>query len=409
MADKDLSTIADALMAIAFPKQAELSAETQAALKTAATRLAAKAGTPEKQRGPLRQQILGALYAAREHAALIEAMDREVNFPRPGTAPVFWRLNALQALGRLDEVKTELTSMDFDPAHPVSFSLIHMFRHARVEPSPANVERLFGPSRGTLAEVLEHLPTQAWRSSRLDMFADRLYDLCDRDMDREAYRNRLAWGTATQILLMFIGSRMVFPQFRAEMVTQCPPLDVAPLVATAQGPRSILLAQAHTGTRPGHIRRVAIPGLPNLLLNKRGGDTVGNSTVIATDTNPHLGLLGAIKLVRKTPHFITIFPDGPEGSDHVKRDLFGQTIHLGAGAASLAWHGKAATFFTTARWDGTTLQQHLEEGPAANPDMDREEFDAAFHDFYVEQLRKIALGPPENIGPPGRVFSGFLR
>ena len=89
-----------------------------------------------------------------------------------------------------------------------------------------------------------------------------------------------------------------------------------------------------------------------------------------------------VKVLKTKPYRMSVFPDGRAGGDRRAFTLLERQVSLGLGASSLAWHGRAATFFVGTRWRGVdAIEIYIGPGPVADASGDREAFDEAFHAF----------------------------
>lgn len=231
--------------------------------------------------------------------------------------------------------------------------------------------------------------------------------------DAADFARRLTWGLAAEMYLRFLFLarrppglwRDADPETRAfqALCAQIDPLHrvetAAPFAAARATGRSIVITRAHTGVSCYFGRQFADPGLPQIRIaaNSKEDQSTKDNVAFATRGDFKLNFVKLVKMIRKTPSFVSIFPDGGFGGDLVSSDLFGSQIRLGQGAATLAWHGRAETFFYCGVWRDGHVVSRLVPGPSATDFDDRAAFDAAFYGFYIDQLRQIVLGPAEDM------------
>lgn len=185
--------------------------------------------------------------------------------------------------------------------------------------------------------------------------------------------------------------------------------DASPLQAAA-ATQSVLLSTAHAGASEVEWQLFGHVDLPMALVAANSDTTLRgtNRLTLGTQGDFQANFLKLVKIVKKSPHLIRIFPDGPKGGDLLEFDLLGRKIRLGQGAATLAWHARAATFFTGTRWEGAKIRIYLRQGPVADKGMGREAFDQAFYAFYLDCLKEIVLGAPEDMGGMGGFWPSLI-
>lgn len=189
--------------------------------------------------------------------------------------------------------------------------------------------------------------------------------------------------------------RLLLEQRNATVVQD----DITSLTQAAAAGRSVLLSTAHAGfsdLESPLFNRIDLPRVV-IAANANTSLKAGRRITLGTRGNFQTDFLKLVKIVKKAPHQIRIFPDGGKGGDLQEVDLLGCKIRLRPGAATLAWHSRAATFFTGARVEGSEIRIYLREGPVADKEMGREAFDQAFYAFYINCLKEIVLGDPENM------------
>lgn len=356
--------------------------------------------------------VANRLFAIPEFDAFLALLDAA---PAVAAAPQMpmCRLRALEAIGRTDELRAALRETIPQPGPHATLFCKMQVRNG-VASQTSQLEALFGPVSKDIEDILSALPAERWRTPSSDALAAALHPLSDdRTQPLESYARRLAWGRAAESLVMalnFAARRderlaALYEALRARQQTPA----LAPLVAAKEAGRSILIAYAHAGATIEARELLRPLDLKEVLVVRNGGRSVDKEGDVRVGTahDRQVGFLKVLKLVKREQRLIRLFPDGPEGGDRLAFDLLGRTVTLGPGAASLAWHARAATFFVGTRWieGGTALGSYVVEGPVADLAVgEREAFEDEFHAFYIDRLRDIAIGPPEDIVGIGGIW-----
>ena len=282
-------------------------------------------------------------------------------------------------------------------------------RARRREATPVDesvLEPVCGPLQDDLGKMLAALPVERWRTDAMVATARAFRALAPApSFDEETYVQRFIWGVLAREFCRALTSQNLSEELQA-LSNQLPRhIDaVDPAEIDLAGGRSLLFVGAHSGV--GSVVGVGLEAvraewpLPSLTISKNASKSAGRQGIrLGTEDLKPTDFLKVLKTIRKEPHQIVIYPDGPNGRDRGDFELLGKTVSIGLGAAALAWYGRAQTFFVGTRWHGTDrLETYVVPGPIADPDDDRNAFDEAFHRFYLDRLTDIALGPPENIG-----------
>lgn len=286
----------------------------------------------------------------------------------------------------------------------------------------------YGSLDAPLVEVMESFYDRDSPDLRTARFADAL--IAQRGLsgvEAATFRKKLYWGAHTRNYFKFITSLinarkitddpMSHDQIARieELHKQRSALVVLPepgaLTRAKEKGRTVLLAHAHAGAAAGWAVFVRKLGMKSLLFsaNSETGDKPLMHR-LSTRSNGAMNFMKAVKMIKRDQHLVRIFPDGGDGGDRIPVDILGCSLDIGAGAGTLAWHGKAATFFGGARWrsDGK-LELYLREGPAVDDGTDRETFEAEFAKFYATMLEEIALGAPEDIVGKGGIWMKLAR
>ena len=254
---------------------------------------------------------------------------------------------------------------------------------------------------------------------------DFLYGLRNEGgLARADFSRRLLWGVAALQYIKFInhstvgirnnqplgrpmsaeevGVLALFNQI--ETVVLSP--DLHPLEQARSEGRSIVIVDAHAGkTLVSNLGLMRL-GLPITIVSAMTRQSIDprNLNINTSGKDVQTTFLKLVKLIKNQQRLVRLSPDGGAG-DVREFDLFGRTIKLGQGAAMLAYHGRAATFFASSRWDGVHFQLSFKPGPVAMESQPREDFDREFYEFYLGHLRQIVSGAPEDMGING----GFWR
>lgn len=191
-----------------------------------------------------------------------------------------------------------------------------------------------------------------------------------------------------------------------QVVTTIIPPDLTLLEQARDSGHSIVIVEAHAGTTM--LSNLGIPrlGMPGSVITQGAERSADRKdfNINTSEKDVQMQLLKLTKLLKKQQRLVRLFPDGPAG-DHLEFDLFGRSIKIGQGAALLAYHGRAATFFAASRWDGNHFQLYFRPGPTVLESEPREVFNTSFYEFYLDCLRRIVSGAPEDMGLDG----GFWR
>ena len=246
----------------------------------------------------------------------------------------------------------------------------------------------------------------------------------DQALSFEDFHRRLLWGSRAFQYIKFIRHTTVQihlakqsgfsissdDQKVLDLFSQIDSMILSPdlrlLEESRDAGRTIFIVDSHAGFSLLSNLGVGKLGLPKSMISLGAGSNVDpHDFNIATSRGDlHIQILKLAKLLKKEQRLVRIVPDGPEG-DLVEFDIYGHTIKLGQGAAMLAYYGRAAIFFVSSEWDGTNFRLSFKPGPVASSAQPRGDFDREFYKFYLDCLREIVSGPPEDMGLNG----GFWR
>lgn len=167
--------------------------------------------------------------------------------------------------------------------------------------------------------------------------------------------------------------------------------------AEAQG-RPLLILGSHGGVNAMLGRSMQGCTLPRSSITQNvSADREDSFNISTLAPDATLRFAKLIKMARRAPRVIFMFPDGAVG-DTTLIEVQGRKLHIGRGAASLAWFTAALPFFArTVIEDGAILLRLL-PGPAAQEGEKMERYEKRLNGFYADCLRDILAGPPENIG-----------
>ena len=197
-------------------------------------------------------------------------------------------------------------------------------------------------------------------------------------------------------------------QQRASLIS---PTDMRPIEEARDKGLSIVVLQTHAGMRNYVSRAVRSAEMPcSLIGNGELPHSFDGDFHVVTSNAETLpfAFTKLCKLMRKGPRIVRIFPDGRQGGELRKIEVLGKTVEIGMGGSTLAYYGNSALFFASTRWTGTGYAVDFLPGPVITPGTTREECDQIFADFYAEGIRKIILGPPEDMGLVGGFWPQIL-
>ena len=306
-----------------------------------------------------------------------------------------------------------------------------VFLHHDLQASFRLHDLLWGPPGATVTETLQKLDAATYFTSfgpPLLRFLLRIRNQPVTEM--KVLRENLAWGLAASYYRKFLGNalldlrrqRQADPKASAAGITEAyldsafrisdAPTDPTLQALVAQG-RSVVLLQSHSGAR-GVISQsfaeldcpLSMVGKGSRVVRNREGDF---NITTGTASDLPLQFLKLAKLARKGPRVIRLLPDGADGSEFGEIELFGRKVRIGLGGATLALHGKAVLAFAKTRWTGDGWAAEVAIGPDLAAVKDRAAAEKLFLDFYAESLRKILLGPAQDIGGTGGYLVNLRR
>lgn len=279
----------------------------------------------------------------------------------------------------------------------------------------------WGPMPGDVATFLPQIEPSRAYAYLTETMVQRLFALRgEADDALPDFRARLLWGNAVFGYLHFLLTltdglrrRMAMGETLEEedelrildLLHQADaletPADYTLLRQARDAGKSIVLTGAHLGYF-GTIstRHYALEMPYTQVVNYAFGGANDDSLVMLSPVSEGMQIAYAklIKRMRAAPRLIEIYPDGGEGQGQHEMDFMGERIRLGLGACNMALLGRAAVFFHHRGWRAGKMHIEFTPGPVAGPETDGPAFTAAFAEFYLDCVRKILLGPPENIG-----------
>ena len=361
-----------------------------------------------KPRAQTLTRVVRALIRRGDGAAAVALLNVAPGLQSLGDDGVLLHLDALEAAGEIEAVKTILRGLPIGFGSPAAEAINNARWRFRIPSDQVLLENLVGPLDRDVREIVRDLPVEQALNAHVRESARALLPLSAAPTDLEDFARRIAWGKVADRLLIIslLGvDDPVVAAFARGICRLVRPFDPAPLREAAGRGVSVLIALAHAGHFVTLNRHIPNLGLPRLSVGRvpRAISRTG-SFGLGTKSMSGAGFLGAVKRVKAAPHLITIFPDGPDGREMQAFPLLGRKVILGLGAATLAWHSRAATFFAGTRWRDGWLEVYLREGPVAEPNVDRDAFNEAFHAFYLGCLAEIVTGPPENFAREGGMW-----
>ncbi|MFD1740198.1 hypothetical protein [Cypionkella sinensis] len=166
--------------------------------------------------------------------------------------------------------------------------------------------------------------------------------------------------------------------------------------------RSIVMLLPHAGFMGVSEQQLNRLGIPVTKIAAQALSDYSNpdSIVIAAMGNSHFDFVKMVKGMKTSPRMLIIYPDGEHGEQR-EVSLLGKRMSLGKGAAMAAYRANAATFFLKTLWQDGMISLDLAQGPKADAYADQESFSRALDDFYLEGLRSIVMGRPQDMAPLG--------
>lgn len=253
----------------------------------------------------------------------------------------------------------------------------------------------------------------------IDRIGSIVAEMQRRQPDDVDFLNRMRWGCQVHRYMVF--AQQLAIGILAKPLHQRSPLeadalaihdamkarvlapDPKPLLDCIESGRSAILVQAHAGmaTVSG---LGAVDGAPYSAVSIFAPPARRPQDFNLSTGGPRVTLEFAklARLTKTAPRIVRIFPDGAHG-DAMEISVCGRPIKIGRGAASLAFLGKAATFFSYSSWTGAHFEFNLISGPIASEYQQKDEFEHDFGVFYAKCLEEIILGAPEDMVPK----SGF--
>lgn len=166
--------------------------------------------------------------------------------------------------------------------------------------------------------------------------------------------------------------------------------------------RSIVVLLPHAGFTAVSEQQLMELGIPVTKVAARALSDYSNpdNITIAASSNDPFDFVKMVKGLKASPRLLIIYPDGEHGEQR-EVSLLGRPMSLGKGAAMIAYRCKSPTFFLKTIWRDGMICLDLAQGPKADAYADQESFSRALDDFYLEGLRSIVMGPPQEMAPLG--------
>ena len=333
------------------------------------------------------------------------------------------RLIAMFRLGRQDDMIAEADRVLMLPSHrPAGRRAIRdVLRQWSLERYlPVRIDYLndFWPNAASAVDDPFSDVRTDGLSPLIDRIGARLAQLNGRAPDDADFSRRLKWGTALHHRIFHL-RRLV------QLVEQKPaphrtaaencaikliqsfqklvlPFDMEPLVKQIASGRSAMVTQGHAGLSTLHDGGLSRLQVPYSVIAHSVGPAFRPDDFHLATGGPHVAMEFAklAKLMRAQPRVVRVFPDGGAGETS-EIAVCGRPVHIGRGAAALAYLGKAATYFSGSHRNESGFAFILIPGPVATDYGDRESFERDFGAFYASCLEQIVLGPPEDMAPDG--------
>lgn len=342
------------------------------------------------------------------------------------------RCRALWQIGRLRSTIPEINRLmrpggRREDVLPVLRDFVDAYAlHHRIAACPDDHEWIWGEISEDLRAKITRLESAKVSNLLPGKTVDFLYHhRNDITMSKGEFIERLNWGASAQKYVRYlhkcashISAQRVLGKAISErdlkilaLRNQIPALRMSPdlfeINTACRNRKSIVVLMAHAGLLgiPDALFRTT--GLPLTTMSRRAGNSEipGNFNISSQDENIALKFLTLIKMMKKQPRLVRIFPDGADG-DTIDATVFERKIRIGRGAASIAFHTGAATFFSTNRWTGTGIAHDMIPGPVREDGMSAEDYQSLFCRFYAGCLEGVISGPPEDIGDD---IGGFLK
>lgn len=266
---------------------------------------------------------------------------------------------------------------------------------------PAQLDALAGvtPSPAVSEAAIEHL----FRHSRAgirsyDEYRTRLLHGVNLGRYLFYLRNRTsALGSAPEGAQTTAEDQRIAQRWRAiDGLLQLP--DVALLQAAEARGQTLLMLGSHGGANALLGRSMDGCTLPRSSITQNvSADREGSFNISTLAPDATLRFAKLIKMARRSPRMVFMFPDGAVG-DTTAIEVQGRKLHIGRGAASLAWFTRALPFFARTVIEDGAIVLRLLPGPEQKDGEEMERYEKRLNAFYAECLRDILAGPPENIG-----------
>ena len=175
---------------------------------------------------------------------------------------------------------------------------------------------------------------------------------------------------------------------------------------------SIVLLQAHTGFKDSQFLGLNDWDIPITQVTNSRVRTANDKSldvVSPVAEGIQIAYMRLIKSMRSKQRLVLIHPDGSHGQDLDEHTLLGVKVMMGKGVANIAYSGRAATFFLSTGWDGMRFKTTLIPSPSANATEERELFEDRLTTFYLDCVRDVLLGPPQNMGVARAFWPSFSR
>lgn len=364
-------------------------------------------------------------------------LDRVAKSSQTRPAVVLLRLSALIATKDQDRAVQELQRLraSDDEPKPFSFNLFMRIciaiRKGQLVLDAAMHEVLWGPVEPDLIRQMQKLHENTTVQKAADIWSGALLALRSEMADKpESFRDGLQWSMLVGAYLACITASPKLKKYKqskglslsaAEVQIMNHARQLSGLKATfdptlinhaIQQGQSIVVLRSHGSVRGFVTDVLRTLELPLSLVGNGELPVQGPDDMHLVTSNPAelpFAFTKLAKQMRKGQRIVRIFPDGQQGSELREIDVLGKPVKIGMGGATLAYYGNAALFFASTRWTGSGFAVDFMPGPVIVPGTSREDCNQLFADFYAKGLTSVILGPPEDMGLRGGMWSQILR
>jgi hypothetical protein len=364
-----------------------------------------------------------------EKAGLLESavyLSRFADAALADTAPlVHIRLIALYRSGKIDEVTREAERVlqsakeGTQTSKIVRNSLRQWHLERRIAPKTSHLLGYFDDPETAL-----QMPFKSVSPSGPYPLVERIVpvvaELRNEASSREKLSERIKWGVQAHRQMVYLrrvvsgladkkdtsDSEKFFLSLHASHQSRIDFIDPADILSDIAEGRSVVLADLHAGMMTVQSYGMPFGSVPMSVVSMYPGR-------VSRPQDFHMGVSGnsvqrdlakLVKLMRKDPRVVRIFPDGGFGEKSTL-DVLGRRVEIGKGGASISWTGRAVVYSGRSVWNGERFAMELHRGPSSADYTSFEDFEAAFNSFYAARIDAVLRGAPEDMAPT----AGFWR